>query len=48
MSFTAIIPSLGPLQSPMHWVPTAPSLGVKWLGRKAGHSPTSYVDVKSS
>jgi hypothetical protein len=33
--------ALGPTQPPIQWVPGAPSLGVKWPGREADHSPSS-------
>jgi len=35
--------ALGPIQSPMQWVPGALSPGVK---RKADHSPPSSTEVK--
>jgi hypothetical protein len=31
--------ALGPTQPPIQWVPGALSLGVKWPGREADHSP---------
>jgi hypothetical protein len=31
--------ALGPTQLPIQWVPGALSLGVKWQGREADHSP---------
>jgi hypothetical protein len=37
---------LGPTQSPIQWVPGALSLGVKWPGREADHSPPSSAEVK--
>jgi hypothetical protein len=37
---------LGPTQPPIQWVPGALSLGVKWPGRKADHSPPSSAKVK--
>jgi hypothetical protein len=38
--------SLGPTQSPIKWVLGALSLGVKWPGRGADHSPPSSAEVK--
>jgi hypothetical protein len=38
--------ALGPTQPPVHWVPGALSLGVKWPGREADHSPPSSAEVK--
>jgi hypothetical protein len=38
--------ALGPIQSPIQWVPRALSLGVKRLGREADHSPPSSAKVK--
>jgi hypothetical protein len=38
--------ALGPTQPPIHWVPGAPSLGVKRSGREADHSPPSSAEVK--
>jgi hypothetical protein len=32
--------------SPIQWLPAALSLGVKWLGREADHSPPSSAEVK--
>jgi hypothetical protein len=40
-------PALGPAQPPIQWVPGAPSLGVKWPGREADHSPPSKAEVKN-
>jgi hypothetical protein len=37
---------LGPTQPPIQWVPGAVSLGVKWPGREADHSPPSSAEVK--
>jgi hypothetical protein len=37
--------ALGPTQPPIQWVPGALSLGVKWLGREADHSPPSSSEV---
>jgi hypothetical protein len=39
---------LGPTQPPIQWVPGALSLGVKWPGREADHSPPSSVGVKNA
>jgi hypothetical protein len=33
-------------EPPMQWVPGALSLGVKWPGREANHSPPSSADFK--
>jgi hypothetical protein len=38
--------ALGPTQPPIEWVPGALSLGVKWLGHEADHSPPSSAKVK--
>jgi hypothetical protein len=38
--------ALGPTQPPIQWVPGALSLGVKWPGREADHSPPSMAEVK--
>jgi hypothetical protein len=38
--------ALGPTQPPIQWVPGALSLGVKWPGREADHSPPSSAEVK--
>jgi hypothetical protein len=38
--------NLGPTQPPIQWVPGALSLGVKWPGREADHSPPSSAEVK--
>jgi hypothetical protein len=35
-----------PASSPIQWVPGALSLGVKWPGREADHSPPSSAEVK--
>jgi hypothetical protein len=45
---TASRPALGPTQPPIRWVPVALSLGVKWLGREADHSPPSSAEVKNA
>jgi hypothetical protein len=39
-------PALGPTQPPIQWAPGALSLGVKWPGREADHSPPSSAEVK--
>jgi hypothetical protein len=36
----------GPTQPPIHWVPAALSLGVKWPGHEADHSSPSRAEVK--
>jgi hypothetical protein len=41
-------PALGPIQPPIQWVPGALSLGVKWLGCEADHSPPSSAEVKTA
>jgi hypothetical protein len=38
--------ALGPTQPPLQWVPGALSLGVKWQGYEADHSPPSSAEVK--
>jgi hypothetical protein len=43
---TASSTALGPTQPPIQLVPKDLSLGVKRLGREAGHSPPSSVKVK--
>jgi hypothetical protein len=43
---TASRTALGPTQPPFQWEPGALSLGVKWLGREADHSPPSSAEVK--
>jgi hypothetical protein len=43
---TASKTALGPTQPPIQWVPGAPSLGVKWPGREADHSPPTSAEVK--
>jgi hypothetical protein len=45
---TVSSPALGPTQPPIQWVPGALSLGVKWPGREADHSPPSSAEVKNS
>jgi len=39
-------PALGPTQLPIHWVPAALSVGLKWLGHEADHSPPSSAHIK--
>jgi hypothetical protein len=41
-------PDLRPTQAPIQWVPVALSLGIKRLGREAGHSPPSSSEVKNA
>jgi len=38
--------ALGPMKLPVQWVSGALSLGVKWPGREADHSPPSSAKVK--
>jgi hypothetical protein len=45
---TAPRTALRPTQPPIQWVPGALSLGVKWPGRKADHSPSSIAEVKNA
>jgi hypothetical protein len=40
MSFRLV---LGLTKPPIHWVPSAISPGIRWLGREADHSPP-YCD----
>jgi hypothetical protein len=44
---TAPRPAPRPTQPPNQWLPGAVSLGVKWPGRKAEHSPPSSAEVKN-
>jgi hypothetical protein len=44
---TASKPALEPAQSPIQWVSDALFLGIKWPGRKAGHSPPLNAKVKN-
>jgi hypothetical protein len=37
---------MGPTQPLLQWIPGALSLGVKRLGREAGHSPASSAEVR--
>jgi hypothetical protein len=39
--------ALGPTQLPIQWALGAFSLGVKWLGCEADHSPPSSAEVKN-
>jgi hypothetical protein len=43
---TASITALGQTQPPIQRVPGALSLGVKWPGREADHSPPSSAEVE--
>jgi hypothetical protein len=43
---TSSRPALGSTQPPSQWVPRAHSLGVKWLGYEADHSPPTSAEVK--
>jgi hypothetical protein len=38
--------TLGPTHPPFQWVLMGLSLGVKWQGREADHSPTASAEVK--
>jgi hypothetical protein len=40
--------ALGPTQPPIQCIPGALSLGVKWLGCEADHSPPSSAEVKNA
>jgi hypothetical protein len=40
--------ALGPIQTPIQWVPGALSLGEKRLGCEADHSPPSSAEVKNA
>jgi hypothetical protein len=40
--------ALGPTQPPIQWILEALSLGVKWPGRDADHSPLSSAKVKNA
>jgi hypothetical protein len=42
---TASRTALGPTQPPIQWIPGALSLGVKWPGGEADHSPPSSAEV---
>jgi hypothetical protein len=39
--------ALEPIQPPIQWVPAALSLGLKWHGREADHSPPSRAEVNN-
>jgi hypothetical protein len=41
-------PVLGPTQPPIQWVPGVLSLGVKWLGCEADHSPPSSAEINNA
>jgi hypothetical protein len=45
---TAPRPALGPTQPSIQWVPGALSLGVKWLGREADHSPPCSAEITNA
>jgi hypothetical protein len=36
------------MQTPIQWVSEAPSLGIKWLGNEADHSPPSSAKLKNA
>jgi hypothetical protein len=40
--------ALGPTQPPIQWVLGSLSLGVKWPGHEADHSPPSTAEVKNA
>jgi hypothetical protein len=40
--------TLGLTQPHIQWIPRALSLGVKWLGHEADHSPISSAEVKNA
>jgi hypothetical protein len=40
--------ALGLTQPPIQWLPVALSLGIKWPGRAADHSPPSSAEVKNA
>jgi hypothetical protein len=47
--FTAAFrPALGPTQPRIKGVPGAPSVGVKWSGREADHSPPTSAEIKKA
>jgi len=47
--FTTISePVLGPTKPPLHWVVEVLSLGVKWPGHKADHSPLPSTEVENA
>jgi len=41
-------PAPSSTQPPVHWIPGALSLGAKWLGHEADHSPPSGVEVRNA
>jgi hypothetical protein len=45
---TVSIPTLGPTQPPIQWIPGALSLGVKRPHPEADHSPPSSAKVKNA
>jgi hypothetical protein len=45
---TASRTAMGPTQPPTQWVAGALSLGVKWPGREADHSPPSSAEIKNA
>jgi hypothetical protein len=47
LSYTASRQTLGPIQSPIRWVPWALSWGVKQPGHEADHSSPSSAEVKN-
>jgi hypothetical protein len=40
--------ALGPTQPPIQWVTGALSVGVKWPGHEADHSPPPSAEVKNA
>jgi hypothetical protein len=44
---TAFRTAPGPNQPPIQWVPEALSLGLKWPGDEANHSPPSKAEVRN-
>jgi len=38
-------PAMEPIQSPIQWVLGVLTVGVKWLGHEANHSPLSSAKV---
>jgi hypothetical protein len=40
-------PALGPTQLPIHWVPGALTLGLKWPGCDVDHSPPSSAEANN-